>query len=102
MGCMANSRATGALNTHTPTTRAGELPQPACRPAPERPARTQLPTALQTLHTRIRAAMAARRIALPGSERYRRADEEVAYLNELFSRLQRHLDIPADPRPFGP
>lgn len=56
----------------------------------------RLPEALQILATRMRAAVAERRTAPPGSDRHRRADEEVAYLHELYVRLQRRMEIPTE------
>lgn len=44
----------------------------------------------------MHAAVTERRDSLPGSERYRRADERVAYLNELYVRLQRRMEVPAE------
>ncbi|NJD29916.1 MAG: hypothetical protein FIA92_16690 [Chloroflexi bacterium] len=63
-------------------------------PAP--PAVQRLAAALQLLATRMRAAATVRRTSPPGSERHRRADEEVAYLNELYVRLQRRMEIPSE------
>lgn len=54
----------------------------------------QLPAALHVLSLRMRAAVVERRTSPPGSELYRRADEEIAYLNELAVRLQRRMEIP--------
>lgn len=56
----------------------------------------RLPEALQILATRMRGAVAERRTAPPGSDRRRRADEEVAYLHELYVRLQRRMEIPTE------
>ncbi len=64
---------------------------------PQAPSALQrLPAALEILSTRLRAALEERRAAAPGSERQRRADEEVAYLNDLYVGLQRRMAIPAE------
>lgn len=63
--------------------------------APTGPLR-RLPAALEILATRMREAMASRRGAPPGSEQYQRADELVVYLNELYLRLQRRMQVPAE------
>lgn len=64
--------------------------------SPTRNAVTHLPDALNILATRMHAAVSERRDAPPGSERYRRADERVAYLNELYVRLQRRMEVPVE------
>lgn len=56
----------------------------------------QLSDALQILTSQLREAVAQRRSANPASELYRRADERVAYLNELYVRLQRRMEIPPE------
>lgn len=55
-----------------------------------------LPRALEILAAQMHKAIAERRDAPPGSEPYRRADELVAYLNELYVRLQRRMEVPAE------
>jgi len=52
--------------------------------------------ALEVLATRMHEAVAERRSSVPGSEGYRRADELVAYLNELYVRLQRRMEVPTE------
>lgn len=79
-----------------PSARTDGRPSVARRPPPARGPIVQLPAALQILTTRMRAAIAERRASPPGGERYRRADEEVAYLNELLVGLQRRMEIPAE------
>jgi hypothetical protein len=39
-------------------------------------------------------AVSRRRMSPPGTESFRRADERVAYLIELFSRLERDMTVP--------
>lgn len=43
---------------------------------------------VRQLRARAREAMHRRRMARPGSEAYRRADERVLYLNELINQLR--------------
>jgi hypothetical protein len=66
---------------------------PQIDPSRRNPA-LRLPAALRVLDARMRSAMTERRASPPASERYSRADDEVAYLNELFVRLQRRMEIP--------
>lgn len=68
----------------------------AAMPAPIGDPVARLPDALEILATRLRETVAERRGAPPGSERYRGADERVAYLNELYVRLQRRMEVPAE------
>lgn len=56
----------------------------------------RLPDALEILAAQMRKAIAERRAAPAGGEKYRRADELVAYLNELYVRLQRRMEVPAE------
>jgi YHS domain-containing protein len=56
----------------------------------------QLPRALQILGIQLREAIADRRAASTGSDRHQRADERVAYLNELYVRLQLRMEVPAE------
>ena len=63
--------------------------------APARNPVAQRSDALQILATQLREAIAERRGGPPGSDRYRRTDEQVAYLNELYVRLQRHMEVSA-------
>lgn len=56
----------------------------------------RLSAALQILATQLSETVAERRGAPPGGERYRRADERVAYLNELYVRLQRRMEVPVE------
>ncbi|MFV2063587.1 MAG: hypothetical protein ACC726_08750 [Chloroflexota bacterium] len=56
----------------------------------------QLPDALEVLTRRMREAVAERRRARPGTEQYDRADEYIAHLNQLYGRLQRRMEIPAE------
>jgi hypothetical protein len=65
-------------------------------PPPARDPVARLSEALEILAARMHEAVAERRGVPPGSERYRRADERVAYLNELYLRLQRRVDVPAE------
>lgn len=44
----------------------------------------------------MRVAVAERRTVARGSDRYRRSDEMVAYLNSLYLRLQQRMEIPAE------
>lgn len=69
---------------------------PAAMPPPARDPVGQLPRALEILAVRMREAVAERRASPLGSERYRRADELVAYLNELYVQLQRRMEIPGE------
>lgn len=71
-----------------------QRPSPGQAPPPR--ALQRLPAALQILTARMQAALTERRAAAPGTERHRRADEEVAYLNELYVRLQQRMEIPAE------
>ncbi|MFV2065283.1 MAG: hypothetical protein ACC726_17465, partial [Chloroflexota bacterium] len=57
---------------------------------------TRLPEALALLATRMHEAVAERRRARPGTVRYERADEYIAHLNELYVRLQQHMEIPSE------
>ena len=57
---------------------------------------TQLSEALDILAARMHEATAERRSAPVGSQRRRRAEERVAYLNELFLRLQRRMEVPTE------
>jgi hypothetical protein len=41
-------------------------------------------------------AVSRRRMSHPGSDSFRRADERVAYLLELFDGLRRGTEIPAE------
>jgi hypothetical protein len=50
--------------------------------------------ALEILAEQMHDAVGRRRTSQPGSESFRRADERVAYLIELFSGLQRRTEIP--------
>lgn len=68
----------------------------AARPAPVGDPVARLSAALEILASRLREAVAERRTAPQGSERYRRADERVAYLNELYVRLQRRMEVPPE------
>lgn len=56
----------------------------------------RLSIALEILKSRLQAAVAERRSAPHESERYRRADERVAYLNDLYVQLQRRMEIPPE------
>lgn len=56
----------------------------------------QLPEALAILAARLREAVAERRTAPAGSERWRRGEEGIAYVNELYLRLQRRMEVPAE------
>ena len=69
--------------------------RPARPPAPYDPV-GRLPDALGILAARMRVAITERRDAPPGSEQYRHADELVGYLNELYLRLQRRIEIPRE------
>lgn len=53
-----------------------------------------LRSALEILAEQMHEAVARRRMSPPGTEPFRRADERVAYLIELFRRLQRRMAIP--------
>lgn len=57
---------------------------------------TRLHDALAILGARLREAVAQRRSAQPGTEAYRRADELVAYVNELYLQLQHRMEIPGE------
>lgn len=87
--------------TLDPSTQLGQN-RSRLRPVPSAEARpigsplVQLSDALGILATHLRAAVAERRVSQPAGERYRRADEQVAYLNELYLRLQRRMEIPAE------
>jgi len=72
------------------------LARPLVAPTAARNPITTLSAALQILAARMREAVAERRESPPGSERYRRADERVAYLNELYVRLQRRMEVPLE------
>ena len=74
----------------------GRSGSPRVVPTPTRNPVTKLSEALQILGARLREAAAERRASPPGSDRYRRADERVAYLNELYGRLQRRMEVPAE------
>lgn len=50
--------------------------------------------ALEILADQMHDAVSRRRMSQPGSESFRRADERVAYLIELFRGLQRRTEIP--------
>lgn len=63
---------------------------------PARNAVALLPSALQILAIQLHEAVAERRATSPGSERHQRADEQVAYLNELYVRLQHRMEVPAE------
>ncbi len=54
----------------------------------------ELRSALGILAEQMHEAVARRRGSPPGSESYRQADERVAYLVELFRRLQQRMAIP--------
>lgn len=56
----------------------------------------QLPSALQILGIQLHEAIADRRAASAGSDQHQRADERVAYLNELYVRLQHRMEVPAE------
>ena len=68
----------------------------AAVPAPVGDPVVRLSAALEILASGLRDAVAERRTAPQGSERYRRADERVAYLNELYVRLQRRMEVPPE------
>ena len=68
---------------------------PATTP-PFRSPVAQLPGALQILAIQLHEAVRERRAALLGSDRYQRADERVAYINELYVRLQHRMEVPAE------
>ena len=57
---------------------------------------SRLADALDILATNMRAAVAVRRTAPPDSDRYRLAEAHIAHLNELYMRLQRRMEIPAE------
>jgi hypothetical protein len=57
-------------------------------------ARRDIRDALLTLADEMHDAVARRRISQPGSDSFRRADERVAYLVELFDELRRRSEIP--------
>ena len=71
-------------------------PRPTARPPVPYDPVGRLPDALEILAARMREATTERRDAPPGSEQYRRADELVGYLNELYLRLQRRTEIPRE------
>lgn len=50
--------------------------------------------ALEILAEQMHDAVSRRRVSHPGTESFRRADERVAYLIELFHGLQREMAIP--------
>ena len=54
----------------------------------------ELRTALEILAEQMHEAVARRRMSPPGTESFRQADERVAYLIELFRRLQQRMTIP--------
>jgi len=54
----------------------------------------ELRTALEILAEQMHEAVARRRMSPPGTESFRRADERVAYLIELFRRLQQRMAVP--------
>lgn len=54
----------------------------------------ELRTALEILAAQMHEAVARRRMSPPGTESFRRADERVAYLIELFHRLQQRMAVP--------
>lgn len=56
----------------------------------------QLSEALAILADRLREAVAERRTAPAGSERWRRGEKRIAYVNELYLRLQRRMEVPAE------
>ncbi|MBY0398353.1 MAG: hypothetical protein K2X91_18050 [Thermoleophilia bacterium] len=72
--------------------RAITVPLPSAGP----PALAQLTDALEILGRRMHEAVAERRAASPGSERWRRADERAERLNGLYLRLQHRMEIPAE------
>jgi hypothetical protein len=49
---------------------------------------------LEILAEQMNDAVSLRRKSQPGTESFRRADERVAYLVELFGGLQRRMAIP--------
>lgn len=57
---------------------------------------TELSEALAILAARLHEAAAERRSAPVGSQRWRRAEERVAYVSELYLRLQRRMEIPTE------
>jgi len=54
----------------------------------------ELRDALEILADQMHDEVSRRRMSPPGTESFRRADERVAYLLELFSRLQHDMAIP--------
>lgn len=56
----------------------------------------ELADALEILARRMRAAVGERRTAARESEGYRRSGEMIAYLNSLYVRLQRRMEIPPE------
>ena len=60
----------------------------------DRRATGELRDALEILADQMHDAVSRRRMSPPGTESFRRADERVAYLIELFNRLQRDMAIP--------
>jgi hypothetical protein len=61
-----------------------------------------LRTALEILAEQLHEAVARRRVSSPGTESFRRADERVAYLIELFRRLQGRMAVPDEIWRLGP
>jgi hypothetical protein len=64
-----------------------------------------LRTALAILAEQMHEAVGRRRTSQPGTESFRRADERVAYLTDLFRQLQHRMTIPDEiwdlrPRPL--
>lgn len=57
---------------------------------------TQLSVALAILAARLHEAAAELRSTPVGSQRRRRAEERVAYVNELYLRLQRRMEVPTE------
>ncbi len=53
-----------------------------------------LRSALEILADQMHEAVGRRRVSPPGTEAFRRADERVAYLIELFRLLQRRMAVP--------
>jgi hypothetical protein len=58
--------------------------------------RLDVRNALLILADEMHDAVARRRMSQPGSDSFRRADERVAYLVELFDGLRRRTEIPAE------
>ncbi len=61
-----------------------------------------LRTALEILAEQMHEAVARRRMSPPGTESFRQADERVAYLIELFRRLQQRMAVPDEIWRLGP